>query len=447
MNTALHRHIFAVATLFITSVVCAAPAGSLRAGAAKVDITPPKEMFPLTAGQTYGSVHDPLFARALVLDNGAEKVALISVDATQIPNGDEVIEAVIKELGISRQRLIISATHNHNAPTSGGMRPDNPYFVIFKKGIVEAAKQANARLQPARVGFGTGKAYVNTNRDEKIGEGYHMGYVPEGPSDKTVAVVTLTKPTGEPIAVYANYAVHAVVMFRSRTKDGHVQITGDLPGATSNYVEERLGNNAIALWTAGAAGDQNPMFMSTYNQDHPDVFDEGAAGWGTLDVQARRLGEEIVRVTKRVQNTSDRATLWAASTSVTCPGRQRAEPAKPGTPGGGYLAPADVKMIDGDPVNIPLSLLMINDIALAGVSGEVFTEIGQNLKRDSIFDRTMMVTMMPNGIGYIPTDKAFLMPAEKALTNRLKPGCAEPAMINAYRGMMQQYLPVWSAAK
>jgi len=66
--------------------------------------------------------------------------------------------------------------------------------------------------------------------------------------------------SGDPIAVYANYAVHGVVMYLAHTQDGHIQITGDLPGATSNYVEDRLENNMVALWTSGAAGDQNPLF-------------------------------------------------------------------------------------------------------------------------------------------------------------------------------------------
>ena len=415
-----------------------------------MDITPTPSMFPITGGQLYGSAHDPLFARALVLDNGSAKVALISVDATMLLNGDELIKAVISELGIPPDHLILDATHDHNSPLGGtpAVGPAlAPYFALVKQGIVEAARQANAHLAPARIGFGRGAAYVNINRDQKIGNGYHMGYSPEGPSDKTVAVISITTASAVPIAVYANYAVHGVVMYRVHRHDGQVQITGDLPGATAKYVEDRLGSNAVALWTSGAAGDQNPLFMANYNQDAPDVFDEGAAGWAILDVEARRLGEEIVRVTKAIGNTADHAVLWGTGTSVSCPGQQRAEPPKPGVPQAGYGAPAPttVRMVDGDPVKIPLSLLMINDIAVAGVSGEVFTEIGEHLKRDSLFDRTMMVTLLPNGIGYIPTDKAYLLPSEKAVGNRLKPGCAEPAMINAFQDMMRQYLPVWNA--
>jgi hypothetical protein len=392
-------------------------------------------MFPLNLGQVYGGVHDPLFARALVLDNGAGKMVLVSLDTTDLPGGDELVNAVVKELGVSREHVMLDATHDHNAPTFGGrITADSPYFAIMRRGVVEAARKANASLQPARVGFGRGRAYVNTNRDEKIGDAYHMGYAPDGPSDKTVAVVAVTTPSGAPIATYANYAVHGVVAFRTKTKDGKVEISGDLPGATSNYVEERFGG--VALWTSGAAGDQNPLFQGDYNQDAPDVFDEGPQTWGILDVQARRLGEEIVRVARGVQNTTDRAVLWSAMTSVTCPGRKRAAP-----------PPAPAVMIDGPSVNIPLALIMINDIALAGVSGEVFTEIGEHLKRVSPFDRTMMVTQLPNRIGYIPTDRAFTLPSQMAVTNALKPGCAEPAMIGAFQDMMNRYLPAWKAAK
>ena len=311
--------------------------------------------------------------------------------------------------------------------------------------MLEAARKANADLQPARIGFGTGEAYVNVNRDEKIGEGYHMGFNPDGPSDKTLSVLLITKDSGEPLAVVANYAVHSVVMFRTHTKDGQAQITSDLGGWASNYVEDHF-KGAVALWTMAAAGDQNPLFMANYNQDAPDVHDEGPAGFAILDEEARRIGEVVVRVASGILDTSDRAVLWGTQGSMTCPGQKRAEPPQPGVPTAGWKAPARVKMIDADPVTIPLHLLMINNIALAGVSGEVFTEIGEHLRQRSIFDRTMMITMLTHGIGYIPTDKAYLMPSEKAITNSIKPGCAEPAIIDAFTNMEKTYLPIWKTA-
>jgi neutral ceramidase len=298
-------------------------------------------------------------------------------------------------------------------------------------------RQASARPQPARIGFGTGKAYVNTNRDQKLGDSYIMGYAPEAPSDKTVAVLLVTTPSGDPIAVWTNYAVHGVFMFLSKTRDGKSEVTGDIGGATASYVEDRLGKNVVSVWTMGASGDQNPLFMSTYNQDAPDVHDEGAAGWALLDVQARRLGEEIVRVAKVIQNTAGRVVLWAANSTVTCPGRKRESAGPAGTVPGSFTPTAQMgKWVDGDPVSIPINLMMINDIALANVSGEVFNEIGQKLKRESIFDRTAMVTIaasLDGGRGgYIPSERAFTLPSAMAANNRLKPGCAEQAVVDAF---------------
>jgi neutral ceramidase len=406
--------------------------GNLRVGASKINISPTPEMFK--SMQNYGGLHDSLFVRSIVIDNGVVKAAFVTFDLIGVPGGDDLINTIIKELGIKPEHLIVTATHDHNA-----MIRASSYNEFVKEATILAVRKANSNLKPARMGFATGKAYVNVNRDQKIGEGYHMGYNPEGPSDKTVTVVSFTTLSGEPIAVYSNYPVHGVVMYLAKTKDGKPEVTGDLPGATSRYVEKQY-KSAVALWTSGAAGDQNPLFMANYNQDGPDVYDEGVSGYAILDVLARRLGEEIVRLTRSIKNTSSNAILWGKKTSVTVPGRNRETPPVPGVPTQGYLATEKVKMIDGDPVTIPLSLLMINDIAFAGVSGEVFTEIGQHLKEQSIFDRTIMVTNLPMGAGYIPTDAAFLMPSEKAMTNRIKPGYVEPAIINAFLEMMNEYL-------
>ena len=85
-------------------------------------------------------------------------------------------------------------------------------------------------------------------------------------------------------------------------------------------------------------------------------------------------------------------------------------------------------MVDGDPVSIPLHLLMIGDIAFAGVAGDFFTEIGMHIKEQSVFDRTLIVTKMPklskvpNNVGYIPTDKAYLMPSEKSNIQSVETG-------------------------
>ena len=93
---------------------------------------------------------------------------------------------------------------------------------------------------------------------------------------------------------------------------------------------------------------------------------------------------------------------------------------------------------DADPVSIRLSLLMINDIALAGVSGEVLTMIHERLKKESPFSRTVMLTHANGSSGYIPDDAAFGQVSYEITTSQLKPGCAETSIVNTLLNLMPQ---------
>jgi hypothetical protein len=163
-------------------------------------------------------------------------------------------------------------------------------------------------------------------------------------------------------------------------------------------------------------------------------------------------------VAKNIQNTTDRAMLWGTDSSVTCPGRKPDPAAGPGRGAPAAAAPINAsgsptagsggpqKMIDGDPVQIPLQLIMINDIALANVGGEVFNEISQKLKKASVFDRTAMVTLNNGSISYIPSENSYLLPSQMAANNHIKPGCAEQSIVDRFVSLEKEYLPVWNAA-
>jgi neutral ceramidase len=144
----------------------------------------------------------------------------------------------------------MSATHTHSVP-------NQPASVVEEK-ILQSLREAVARLQPARVAWGTGVSFINVNRDrvDPATNRWWEGPNYAGTSDKTVAVVRFETTGGEPIAVYYNYAVHAVL---TGTLD---KISGDIPGATSRYIEDSLGGSAVALFASGAAGDQNPVYFN-----------------------------------------------------------------------------------------------------------------------------------------------------------------------------------------
>jgi hypothetical protein len=426
-----------------------APRGTLQVGAAKVDITPaPDAALPMAgyAGRAQGfqRIHDHIYARAIVISDGTNQAALLAWELVAMPTHvwEELSQRVGKELGIPPANVIFAAVHDHGAPSlSGNFRePSSPgtiaYTAKVENDAFEAVRQAKANLQSAQFGFGTGMAYVNINRRELYPkEGWWwLGYNPDGPSDKTVAVLKFTDLTGKPIAFLINYPVHAVVMGQD-----NLALTGDLAGATSRYIEQFYqgkistrgdtgwelgvhpehpvdGEGPVAIWTSGAAGDQNPI-TADMGEDFTMV-----------DGLGRILGEESVRVANTITVLSSQVRIETSQRVISCPGR-RLEP--------GNRPRADYKFEDSDPVNIRLSLVRLNDVALTGVSGEPFTHIYQHLKRESPLNDIVMLTHANGSSGYIPSDDSFEPISYEGTASRLKPGCAENGIVNGILEMMK----------
>jgi hypothetical protein len=409
------------------------------------------------AGRTQGfqRIHDHIYVRAIVLSDGTSQAVLLAWELIGMPTHvwEELSQRITKELGIPADNLLLAAVHDHGAPSVAGMfgrspapgaanpavGPPSPATIAYTTKVesdaFEAVRRAKVNLRPAQFGFGTGKAYVNINRREFFAKTgwWWLGYNPQGPSDKTVAVLKFTDLAGKPIALFINYAVHAVVM-----GPDNLAVTGDLAGATSRYVEQYYqgkiptrddagwelevgpeekagGEGPVVVWTSGAAGDQNPVSM---DQGEDFTMVEGLG---------RILGEESVRVANRITVMSSQGRIESSQRVVTCPGRRVAPGPTPRT---------EYTFEDADPVNIRLSLLKVNNVALTGVSGEVFTRIYQHLKKDSPFNDTIMVTHANGSSGYIPSDDAFDQISYENTVSRLKPGCAENGIVNGLLEMM-----------
>jgi hypothetical protein len=419
---------------------------TLRAGAARIDYTPRGAQLP----GNFNGVLDPIFVRAVVLDNGSTRAALVAIDAGAIPTAlyAKVSARAAAELKIPPNQLLMSASHTHSVP----FRLDDGVEEI----VLRALRTAASGLQPARLAWGTGVSYINVNRDRidpKTGRWWE-GPNYEGTSDKTVAVVRIATPAGKPIAVYYNYAVHGVI---TGTLD---MISGDIPGAASRYVEESLGDEAVVLWTSGAAGDQNPIYFDqTYElrdiriadyakrgEDISNAMPPGGQGLDRsnprvrllMDQQKRMnetlgqmLGEEVLHVLReRLEDSAADATLRGALASFACPARQRTDSGRAGNAG---------TYVDAGEVTIGLGALRIGDVYVGAVDAEVYNAIAQRLKRESPFKHTMMVTLT-NGMaqtGYIPSDDAFGRNVFTVLSSRLKPGCAEAGIVAGLLELMR----------
>jgi neutral ceramidase len=438
--------------LTLWSLCATAVAANLRVGAARVDITP---AVGAANPPTDKYAHERLYVRAIVLDTGSARAVLIGADQAGLP---EIVwtttsKRIAKEVDCPIPNIIMSATHTHSGwgpggPGPGMFHPDpNAPLPPIVDQILDAVRQAKAKLEPARMGFGTGFSYLNVNRDviDPGTRSWTQGPNLDGSSDKTVAVIKFETVEGQPIAAYIDYAMHPV--------NGYLAgfTSADFAGATSRYVEQAYGDKMVAVFAQGASGDQNPLYLRAATNalasrsgvpitgnvltrekveaplrdgkvtEHPldpavrDTLEH------VMDSEGVLLGEEVIRVMTNTTRMESDPVISAGQDVATCPGRHRLDQTREGSPG---------SYEDGDPVHIRLGVLRMGDVALASVDAELYSAIGKRLKQQSPMANTVMVTLA-NGMansGYIPDDASFGAYTFQVLSSRLKPGCAETAI-------------------
>ena len=234
-----------------TSETSAATGPALRAGVAKVSITVANPTVP---------VHDPLFVKALVVDDGHAKAVILGLDIGGVSGRlvSPVRERLKQELGIEPASVLINASHNHH--TQGQVVED----VIER--IVSAVRQALETMVPVRVGAGEGREdRIMMNRRLRLEDGKEWtirranpspsdsDVKALGPVDPEIGILRLDRTTGETLAVVYNFASHAY----GGVPSGHV--TADFPGFASAVLEEALGNGAVAVFLQGFAGNITPI--------------------------------------------------------------------------------------------------------------------------------------------------------------------------------------------
>jgi len=226
---------------------------TLLAGAATVDITPP----PGGQMDGYGSrtqpstgVHDPLFARILVLDDGASPCAIVGCDLLGMHPRitAEVRDRVANATGVDPNAVLIAATHSHAGPYGlrGGMfsRLDEPLADEIAEKVARAIISTYETRRPALLKLG--QAHIDTvsmNRRH-----------PDWPSDPTLRVLLIDGVDAPPIATLLNFACHATVMH-----GGNLQLSAEFPGAACRLVEKQTG--APAVYLNGACGNVNPVWI------------------------------------------------------------------------------------------------------------------------------------------------------------------------------------------
>jgi hypothetical protein len=429
----------------------------LQAGVGRVVITPPVgiRMMGYTVQECVSeSVESELTATALVLSDGATKVAMIACDILfiQSPHVDEIRKRVGEAIGVPAEHVLINASHTHLGPRLPGWQADTPrqdelqrrYLATLEDSLVGVATMADGRLQPARIGAGTGQARIGINRRERLpAGGIVIGDNPDGPVDHDVGVIRIDDLAGKPIATLMTAAAHTIVLGPKTS-----QLSPDYVGPAREIVERATG--ALSLFFQGAAGNVSPRcgIGSGGVEQFDDLHRIGAMlggevikTWAEIRTQnrhgPRRIVQSVAAISLRDYEPLPQACLEyfkVAARRVTLPMaappdrpqaeenldryRKRLVEARGGDSAGPtYVAQRLVRWAElvirtidvGEPVTRDLVCwaLRINDIGIVAVNGEPFAELALEVKRSSPLATNLFLGYSNGCLGYLPTPEAF----------------------------------------
>jgi neutral ceramidase len=362
----------------------------LRAGVAKVDITPKKPVKMAGYGGRKGlsqDVHDPLSARVVIFENNGNKLVLVSTDLIGFYGGtaEHLRKVILEKFELEPSELFLTAIHTHAGPSltidKEKGHPNNlAYTDSLKAKLIEVIREAVNNMSPVQVSTGVGHCPVGANRRElKItteGESsIILGRNPYGPTDKEVLVMKVAKSNGDVIAAMFDYATHATCL-----GGRNYTISGDVLGLAEQFVEKILGEDVIAPAFAGASGNIDPHFrvLPAFNNE-PGWIPEPVL-LGTL------LGEEVVHVFRDIKSLRTGREINTAFTMLELPSKPKGESA----------AKQDLP-----PTPLALTVARVGKVGFVGIGCEVLTEIGMAIKAASPFEHTFVITHCNGAAGYL----------------------------------------------
>jgi hypothetical protein len=346
--------------------------GQLRAGTAKIDITPEDPKKP---------VHDKVHARVLVLEIGTNRLAFISVDLG-VYTSEHLVAACKEQFGLSQ--VLLSSSHTHSDP-------GRAFQDFYEKQIVQAVGMAMNGMFPARIAaghrsfpqLGFNRLVIRENghsRESWVSDDHYPSEnpdrIPFGPVDPEVGIIKVEDMDGQPRAVIMNYACHADVVCQNYA------VSADYPGVACRKVEEAFGTNLVCLFVPGAGGNIESLIISSRRSGPDDPFQ---TDYNSIERVGHLLSYEAIKLTKSI------AAAPGSETSIR------------------YLDDSlqfKGRFDKAKAYDVHISTLLINDqIAIAAVPGEPFVQLQLdwkqkvNMPQPFVFGYTWSEGTWPN---YIP---------------------------------------------
>jgi hypothetical protein len=360
-------------------------------GFSKVNITPP--ILTCSNGGFYDDpkafhkgVHDELYARAIVLREDSQVAAIVSADLINLPRltVDSIKEMIGTYTGIPGEHIILHATHQHSGPfsyrTKEGIRND-AYWTVTEQKIAGAVYSALQDMQECLVGAGSSELDMSLNRRILQEDGsvlylpHHPGLTSNQVVDKEAGVVSFRKPDKRPLVTLVNYSCHPLTV-------GFVpgMISADFPGAAVREIEDRLFGSAV--YTGGACGNIHPK--------------KHCEGFEAMDELGRALADKALDIMPFIQ-TGRGENLRTLQKEVEL-----------------ELNPKnmddneDIQALrDGTSYRFGITFIAMNDIVFVGLPCEYFVEFQLEIREQSPFAHTFLLTTSNGYAGYVPDRKAY----------------------------------------
>jgi Neutral/alkaline non-lysosomal ceramidase, N-terminal len=407
-----HLLLRSIAFVLVLLLVPSVGQAALQGGCAKVNITPPLGLKLIGSyGKPSDAVLDELHGRALVLSDGDNTVALVSVDLLYAPLEEltNPVRALVAErVGIPEQNVMVCATHTHSGPdifSNAKLAPashipaeeiDQAYRQTVIEKLASAVQMAHRNRQDVRIGAALGElSEVVYNRRPRRADGkVQMAFTlppeitashrtqkgpdgrtrvtftfPEeeppltfGPIDPDVFVVRVEDTEGQIVSSLVGFGCHPVCVYPFLS----TAVSADYPAHAMRVVEQAEGG--LCLFTLGLAGNMVPRQRNV----------------GPSAQIGKAIGAEALRRLQFVA-TIDEVTLAARHTAVT-------------------LTTKD------DPpreITTEIQVLRLGDIYLLGLPGEVLVEVGLEIKERAGLDKLFVTTLTNDSIGYVCHAEAY----------------------------------------
>ncbi|MEO6912151.1 MAG: hypothetical protein ABI158_14645 [Edaphobacter sp.] len=410
-----------------------ANAQALRAGVAEVDITPPvgAPMAGYYINRDATGTHDPLHAKAIVIEQGGTKVAMVACDLVSLPReiSEEARGIVGKKIGLPVDHIMITSTHAHTTPVIA----TNPsrYNLVgepkriaeeYTKGlpakIADAILLADASLKPVQMRATIGQEKtLSFNRRYFMKDGtvgWNPGKLnpnivrPAGPVDPGIPVLYFESIDQlKPIAAYVNFGMH-------QDTTGGQMFSADFAYTLGKVLKLAKGDDFFTMFTIGAAGNVNHIDVS--KKEPQSSFNEaariGAVLAGdvlktiqdapVLPVSSIRVSDRILKIPVPRYTDAEIAEATRAQATFGKPG---AAPFLDLVKAGRVL---ELNARHGKPLDAEVQVFTFGDqVAIVGFPGEMFAELGLSLKEDSPFPITVVAELANGALSYIPNRVAY----------------------------------------